>query len=104
MLSNFFKDSFSLNLTPDVPGGLPCSCLSTVYPISSHLITEASVPFHTAAVAKEWFAANTIPLLEYFPFSSEFALADFFLFQKVKEALAGHTIAAEGVKNSWGGM
>ena len=37
MLRNFFEDSFSLALTPDVPGGPPCSCFSL-----PHIISEAS--------------------------------------------------------------
>jgi hypothetical protein len=62
-----------------------------------------NAPVHTAAVVKDWFAANAIPLLEHPPYSPDLAPADFFLFPKVKEALAGNTIAADGVKNAWMG-
>ena len=49
-----------------------------------------SVPVNTAAVVKDWFAANAIPLLEYPHYSPDLTPADFFLFWKVKEALAGN--------------
>jgi len=63
-----------------------------------------SVPVNTAAVVKDWFTANAIPLLEYPHYSPDLTPADFFLFPKVKEALAGITIAADGVKNAWDGV
>ena len=63
-----------------------------------------NAPVHTAAVVRNWFADNAIPLLEHPAYSPDLAPADFFLFPKVKEALAGITIAADGVKNAWDGV
>ena len=63
-----------------------------------------NAPVHTAAVAKDWFAANAIPLLEHPPYSPDVTPVDFFLFPKVKEALAGNIIAADSVKNAWDGV
>jgi len=38
------------------------------------------------------------------PFSLDLAPVDFFLFRKVKEALAGNTLAAETMKTTWEGV
>ena len=64
----------------------------------------ANAPIHTAAVAKDWFAANAIPLLEHPPYSPDLPPAYFFLFPKVKEALAGNTIASDGVIKALDGV
>ena len=63
-----------------------------------------SAPVNKAAVVKDWFAANAIPLLEYPHYSPDLTPVDFFLLQKVKKALAGITIAADGIKNAWNGV
>lgn len=63
-----------------------------------------NAPVHTAAVVKNWFAAHAIQLLEHAPYSPDLAPADFFLFTRVKELLAGTTIAADGVKQAWEGV
>jgi len=63
-----------------------------------------NAPVHTAAVVKEWFAAHAIQVLEHPPYSPDLAPADFFLFPKVKELLAGKTIAASDVKKEWEGV
>ena len=52
----------------------------------------------------DWFDANAIPLLEQPPLSPDLAHVDLFLLPKVKEVLAGHTIAADGVKKVWNGV
>lgn len=63
-----------------------------------------NAPVHTAVAVKNWFAAHSIPLLEHPPYSPDLAPADFFLFPKVKEMLAGHTLTAGGVKTAWEGV
>ena len=40
----------------------------------------ANAPVHSAAIVEEWFAANTIPLLQHPYYSSDLASVDFFLF------------------------
>jgi hypothetical protein len=42
--------------------------------------------------------------LEHPPYSLDLAPADFFLFRKVKEALAGITLDQESLKNTWEGV
>jgi hypothetical protein len=46
----------------------------------------------TTASVKDWIAAKWIQLFEHPPYSSDLALADFFLFKRVKEALVGITL------------
>ena len=63
-----------------------------------------NVPVHTAVSVKNWFTTHSIPVLEHAPYSPYLAPADFFLFPKVKELLAGMNIAADGVKTAWEGV
>ncbi len=61
-----------------------------------------NVPVHTAAVVQDWLAANQIQVLE--PYSPDLAPADYFLFRRVKEELAGLRLAPESLKNTWEGV
>ena len=63
-----------------------------------------NAPVHTAAAVREWFTANAIQRLEHPPYSPDLAPADFFLFPRVKEALAGHTLTADSLKTAWDGV
>jgi histone-lysine N-methyltransferase SETMAR len=62
-----------------------------------------NTPVHTAASMKEWLAAKGIQLLQHPPYSPDLALADFFLFRRVKEALAGTTLDQDSLK-TWEGV
>jgi len=44
---------------------------------------------HIAAVVKGWFTTNALKLLEYPSYLPDLAPAEFFLFRRVKEELAG---------------
>jgi len=61
-------------------------------------------PVHTAAVVREWYAANAIQLIPHPPYSPDLAPADFFLFRRVKEELAGFTLSRETIKKAWEGV
>ena len=63
-----------------------------------------NAPVHTAAVTKDWLTAHAIQLMEHAPYYPDLAPADFFLFPKVKELLAGTTIAGSGIKKAWKGV
>ena len=63
-----------------------------------------NAPVHTAVTVKNWFANHAIPVLEHPPYSPDLAPADFFLFPKVKELLAGTNITADGIKQAWEGV
>jgi histone-lysine N-methyltransferase SETMAR len=61
---------------------------------------------HTTASVKNWLAAKGIQLLPHPPppYSPDLAPADFFLFQKVKEELAGLHLSQESLKSAWEGV
>jgi hypothetical protein len=59
---------------------------------------------HAAAVVQDWLAANQVQVLEHHPYSQDLALADFFLFRRVKEELAGVWLTPESLKKSWEGV
>jgi histone-lysine N-methyltransferase SETMAR len=63
-----------------------------------------NAPVHTAAVVKTWLAANNIQLLQHPPYSPDLAPADFFLFRRVKEELAGVRLTPETIKTAWEGV
>jgi histone-lysine N-methyltransferase SETMAR len=63
-----------------------------------------NAPVHTAASVKEWMAAKGIKVLEHPPYSPDLASADFFLFRRVKEALAGTTLDQDSLKTAWEGV
>jgi histone-lysine N-methyltransferase SETMAR len=60
-----------------------------------------NAPVHTAAVVKNWQAAKEIQLLPHPSYSPDLAPADFFLFRKVKEQLAGLHLTQESLKSAW---
>jgi histone-lysine N-methyltransferase SETMAR len=60
-----------------------------------------NAPVHTAAVVQEWFAAHNIQRLEHLPYSPDLAPADFFLFRRVKEELAGQSLDEGTLKTTW---
>jgi histone-lysine N-methyltransferase SETMAR len=63
-----------------------------------------NAPVHTAAVVKTWLAANSIQLLQHPPYSPNLTPADFFLFRRVKEELAGIRLSPETIKKAWEGV
>jgi hypothetical protein len=54
-----------------------------------------------AAIVQHWFAACSIQRLEHPPYSLDLAPADFFLFKRVKEELAGQTLDNGTLKMTW---
>ncbi len=56
-----------------------------------------NAPFHTAG-------ANSIQLLQHPHYSPDLALANFFLFRRVKEELAGIRLTPETIKTSCEGV
>ncbi len=62
-----------------------------------------NAPVHMAASMKKWMAAKGIQVLEHLPYLPDLALADFFLFRKVKEALAGTTLDQDSLMIAWEG-
>ena len=63
-----------------------------------------NAPVHTAAVVQNWLAARAIRVLPHPPYSPDLAPADFFLFRKVKEELAGLTLTQDSLKSAWEGV
>jgi histone-lysine N-methyltransferase SETMAR len=63
-----------------------------------------NAPVHTATVVQDWLAANKIQVLEHPPYSPDLAPADYFLFRRVKEELAGLRLTPETLKNTWEGV
>ena len=55
-------------------------------------------------VVKNWLAAKKIQLLPHPPYSPDLAPADFFLFRRVKEELAGLHLTQESLKTAWEGV
>jgi histone-lysine N-methyltransferase SETMAR len=60
-----------------------------------------NAPVHTAAVVQNWFAAHNIQRLDHPPYSPDLAPADFFLFRRVKEELAGQSLDEGTLKTTW---
>ena len=63
-----------------------------------------NAPVHTAAIVQDWFTAHGVQRLEHPPYSPDLAPADFFLFRKVKEGLAGTSLNADTIKQAWEGV
>jgi histone-lysine N-methyltransferase SETMAR len=63
-----------------------------------------NAPVHTAAIVKNWLAARAIQMLPHPPYSPDLTPADFFLFRKVKEELAGLYLTQDSLKSSWEGV
>ena len=59
-----------------------------------------NAPVHTTAIVQDWFTAHAIQLLDQPPYSPDLAPADFFLFKKVKEELAGLTLTQQSLKKT----
>jgi hypothetical protein len=62
-----------------------------------------NAPVQTAAKVKDWMAARQFKVIAHPPYSSDLALADFFLFPKVKRELASLTLTKETFKKEWEG-
>jgi hypothetical protein len=54
-----------------------------------------------AAVVQHWFAAHSIQWLKHPPYLLDLALADFFLFKRVKKKLAGKSLDEGTLKTTW---
>jgi hypothetical protein len=84
-------------------------CLLTEQVTYTNKQMTGQPPVHTAAVVKNWLAAKQIQLLPHPPpppppYSPDLAPADFFLFRKVKEQLAGLNLTQESLKSTWEGV
>ena len=62
-----------------------------------------NAPVHSAAIVKDFIAAKKIKTIAHPPYSPDLAPADFFLFPKVKNDLAGKTLRQEIFRSSWEG-
>jgi hypothetical protein len=51
-----------------------------------------------------WIAANNVQVLKHPPYSPDLAPADYFLFRRVKEELAGIQLTPETLKKTWYGV
>ena len=55
-------------------------------------------PVHKSHLVKEYMDQKGLKVIEHPPYSPDLALADFFLFPKVKSSLAGNTLTAGELK------
>jgi histone-lysine N-methyltransferase SETMAR len=62
-----------------------------------------NAPVHTAATVQDYLVKRGVKTIPHPPYSPDLAPADFFLFPKVKAALAGQTLTVESFKTSWEG-
>ena len=69
---------------------------------SSILLHLDNCPVHTAIITKEHMAKRGYRLVEHPPYSPDLAPADFFLFPKAKDNLAGIPNDGETAKTRWG--
>ena len=60
-----------------------------------------NAPVHTAAAVRLWLEEHNVQVIPHPPYSPDLAPADFFLFPKVKELLAGQSLTVETVKLAW---
>ncbi len=63
-----------------------------------------NVPVHTTVVVSSWFDVHGVQRLEHPLYLPDLALADFFLFRKVKEGLGGQSLDQDSIKNAWEGL
>ena len=63
-----------------------------------------NAPVHTAASVKNWLAARGVQMVDHAPYSPDLAPANFFLFPKMKEELAGRYLTQDGFKTAWEGV
>lgn len=61
-------------------------------------------PVHKSKSVADFLAEKQFKIVPHPPYSPDLAPADFFLFPKVKSALAGKTLTADGVKTAWEGV
>jgi histone-lysine N-methyltransferase SETMAR len=59
-----------------------------------------NAPVYTAAIVQDWLVAHDVQVLRHPPYSPDLAPADFFLFRRVKEELAGVCT----LKKEWEGV
>jgi histone-lysine N-methyltransferase SETMAR len=59
-----------------------------------------NAPVHTAAVFQDWLAARNVQVIPHPLYSPDLAPADFFLFRRVKEQLAGLTLDQNTIKKT----
>jgi histone-lysine N-methyltransferase SETMAR len=59
---------------------------------------------HTAAILQDWLVAHDVQVLRHPPYSPDLAPADFFLFRRVKDELAGVTLDPSSLKKEWDGV
>jgi hypothetical protein len=62
-----------------------------------------NAPDHTVAKVTDWLAARDIKSIEHLPYLPALALADYFLFPRVKKELAGLTLTQDTFKKEWEG-
>ncbi len=58
----------------------------------------------TAAIVQACLAANQVQVLEHPPYSLDLAPAEYLLFWRVKEELAGICLTPESLKKTWEGV
>ena len=63
-----------------------------------------NAPSHTASKVKEFLTKKEIKVIEHPLYSPDLAPADYFLFPKVKLALAGKNLTPETFKKEWEGV
>jgi hypothetical protein len=63
-----------------------------------------SAPFHTAAIVQDWLATHSVQVLRHPPYLLDLAPADFFLFRRVKDKLAGFTLDHSTLKKEREGV
>ena len=61
-------------------------------------------PVHNSHRVKEYMDQKGLKVIQHPPYSPDFTPADFFLFPKVKSALAGDTLTAGELKSAWEGV
>ena len=60
-----------------------------------------NAPIHKAKVVADFVCGRGLKLLEHRPYSPDLAPADYFLFPKIKEALAGPILTRTTFKQAW---
>ncbi len=63
-----------------------------------------NAPVHTAAIVQDWLVTHDVQVLRNLPYSPDLVPADFFLFRRVKEELAGVTLDHSTLKKEWEGV
>jgi [histone H3]-lysine36 N-dimethyltransferase SETMAR len=63
-----------------------------------------NAPSHSAKAVKDFLAQKYIQMIDHPPYSPDLAPADFFLFPKIKNELAGISISQESFKRAWEGV